>query len=76
MYLNSKQLCKLSAFTLDTTLTPEGGKNEGQQDLFVFVQNVILLTKTNTKHTNPYVWICCCYINYSCAHSVTQWEII
>lgn len=76
MYLNSKKLCKLSAFTLGTMLIPEGGKNEGQQGLFVFVQNVILLTKTNTKHRNPYVWICCCHINYSCAHSVTQWEII
>lgn len=76
MYLNIKKLCKLSAFTLSTMLTPEGGKSEGQQGLFVFVQIVILLTKTNTKHTNPYVWNCCCHINYTCAHSVTQCEII
>lgn len=76
MYLDNKKLCKLSGFTLSTMLTPEGWKSEGQQGLFVFVEIVILLSKTNTKHTNPYVWICCCHINYRCIHSVTQCKVI
>jgi len=74
--LNIKKLCKLSAFALSTILTPEGGKSEGQQGLFMFVQIVILLKKANTKHANPYVWICCCHINYTYAHSVTWCKTI
>lgn len=74
--LNIKNLSKLSVFTGRTMLIPEGGKSEGQQGLFVFAEIVILLTKTNIKHTNPYVWICCCHFNYTYAYSITQCKII